>query len=69
MTQALKELDRIQRDTERVQELARQYKAARTTREAREVSREMEMAKLSKDLEAARRAVEEIDKAEKAAGY
>jgi ribosome-binding protein aMBF1 (putative translation factor) len=65
MTQALKELDRIQRDTEQVQELARRYQTARNAREARGISREM--AKLSKELEAARRAIEDSNGAEAAA--
>jgi hypothetical protein len=67
MTQVLEELDRIQRDTEQLRKLAQRYKVARNDREARRISREM--SELSKDLEGARRAVEEIDKAEKAAGY
>lgn len=57
MSEMLKDLDRIQRDTKQAQELARQYKAARNAREAHKVGREM--AKLSKELEAATSAARE----------
>jgi cell fate (sporulation/competence/biofilm development) regulator YlbF (YheA/YmcA/DUF963 family) len=62
MTQVLEELDRIQRDTEQLRGLAQQYKVARNDREARRIRREM--VKVSKDLNDARRAVEDIDGAE-----
>jgi len=65
MTQVLEELDRIQRDTEQLRKLAQRYKVARSDREARKLSREM--AKISKDLESARRAVENLDGPEAAA--
>jgi len=67
MSQVLDELDRIQRDTEQLRKLAQRYKSARSDREARKISREM--VRLSKDLEVARRAVENLDGAEKAAEY
>ena len=63
----LEELELIQRDTEQLRELAQRYKAARSDREARKISRDM--AKLSKELGAARRAIEEIEKAQRTAGY
>jgi hypothetical protein len=66
MSQVLDNLDLIQRDARRVQELARKLSSASSASEARSIRREM--AKLSKEIEEASRAAHDYDEAASAVG-
>lgn len=66
MSLTVDNLDRIQKDSKRMQELARDLKAAHSAREARRISREM--SRLSKEIEEASQAAGGYDTDARAAG-
>ena len=66
MGHVLENLDLIQKDARRMQELARKLGGASSSNEARRIRREM--AKLSKEIEKASRAAHDHDTAARAVG-